>query len=73
MRESRKKTTKSDLKNEIKKEIKSELKNELKICSINIRELEVLNDHKPVPLNIANKVMKAICKITIKIKEIVII
>ena len=32
----------------------------------NKRELEVLNEHKPVPLNIAFEVMKAICKITIK-------
>jgi len=31
--------------------------------------LEVLNDHKPVPLNIANKVMKAISKIIIKTKK----
>jgi hypothetical protein len=32
----------------------------------NKRELEVLNDHKPVPLNIDIKVMKAICKIIIE-------
>ena len=55
--------SKSDLKNEIKQEIKSELD------SKNDKELEVLNEHKPVPLNIANKVMKAICKIIIKTKK----
>ena len=35
----------------------------------NKRELEVLNEHKPVPLNIAIKVMKAICKIIIETKK----
>ena len=35
----------------------------------NKRELEVLNEHKPIPLNIANKVMKAICKIIIETKK----
>ena len=35
----------------------------------NKRDLEVLNDHKPVPINIAIKVMKAICKIIIKTKN----
>ena len=35
----------------------------------NKRDLEVLNDHKPVPLNIANKVMKAISKIIIETKK----
>ena len=61
--------SKVDLKNEIKQEVKSELKNELKISLKNKRELEVLNDHKPVPLNIAIEVMKAICKITIETKK----
>ena len=61
--------SKSDLKNEIKNEIKSELKNELKTGSKNERELQVLNEHKPVPLNIANKVLKAICKIKIETKK----
>ena len=40
-----------------------------KIGAKNEREFEVLNDHKPVPLNIAIEVMKAICKITIKTKK----
>ena len=66
---SEEKTDKSDLKNEIKQEIKSELKNKLKTESKNKRELEVLNDHKPVPLNIAIRVMKAICKIIIETKK----
>ena len=61
--------SKVDLKNEIKQEVKSELKNELKISLKNKGELEVLNDHKPVPLNIAIEVMKAICKITIETKN----
>ena len=61
--------SKSDLKNEIKQEIKSELKNELKTGSKSIRKLEVLNKHKPVPLKIAIKVMKAICKIIIETKK----
>ena len=43
-----------------------ELKNEIGAGLKRERELEVLNDHKPVPLNIAIEVMKAICKITIK-------
>ena len=64
-----KRNSKSGLKNEIKQEFKSELKNELKTGSKNKRELEVLNEHKPVPLNIAIKVMKAICKIIIETKE----
>ena len=65
---SEEKTDKSDLKNEIKQEVKSQLKNELKIELKSKRELEVLNEHKPVPLNIAIKVMKAICKIIIETK-----
>ena len=66
---SEEKTDKSDLKNEIKQEVKSQLKNELKKGSKSKRELEVLNEHKPVQLNIAIKVMKAICKIIIKTKK----
>ena len=65
---SEEKTDKSDLKNEIKQEVKSQLKNELKKGSKSKRELEVLNEHKPVQLNIAIKVMKAICKIIIETK-----
>ena len=61
-----KKNSKNDLKNEIKQELKLELKNEIGAGLKRERELEVLNDHKPVPLNIAFEVMKAICKITIK-------
>ena len=67
------KTDKGDskrvLKNEIIQEVKSQLKNELKTVSKSKRELEVLNEHKPVPLNIAIKVMKAICKIKIETKK----
>ena len=44
-------------------------KKKAKIDYKNEREFEVLNDHKPVPLNIAIEVMKAICKITIKTKK----
>ena len=40
-----------------------------KIDPKNEREFEVLNDHKPVPLNIAIEVMKAICKIKKKKKK----
>ena len=61
--------SKSELKKEIEQEVKSQLKNELKTESKNKRELEVLNEHKPVPLNIAYKVMKAICKIIIETKK----
>ena len=61
--------SKSELKKEIEQEVKSQLKNELKTESKNKRELEVLNEHKPVPLNIAIKVMKAICKIIIETKK----
>ena len=66
---SEEKTDKSDLKNEIKQEVKSQLKNKLKTGSKRKRKLEVLNKHKPVPLNIANKVMKAICKIIIETEK----
>ena len=34
-----------------------------------VKNEEVSKGHKPIPLNLANKVMKAICKITIKTKE----
>ena len=61
--------SKSELKKEIEQEVKSNLKNELKTESKNKRELEVLNEHKSVPLNIAIKVMKAICKIIIETKK----
>ena len=67
--ETDKNDSKSELKKEIEKEVNSELKNELKTESKNKRELEVLNEHKPVPLNIAIKVMKAICKIIIETKK----
>ena len=61
--------SKSGLKKEKKQKIKSERKNKLKYNSKSNRELEVLNEHKPVPLNIAIKVMKAICKIIIETKK----
>ena len=48
---------KSEIK-QIKQELKKELRNEF-------RGPEANTGHKPVPLNIANKVMKAICKITV--------
>ena len=57
-----KKGIKNKLKNEIKNEVIKEVKNKIK-------SEEVIIGSKPVPLKIANKVMKSICKITIKIKE----
>ena len=54
-----------ELKNELKNEIKNELKNEPKIDGKN----EVIIGSKPIPLKIANKVNKAICKITIETNE----
>ena len=58
------------IKTGIKKEIKNEIKNEvIKEVKNKIKTEEVIIGSKPVPLNIANKVMKSICKITIKIKE----
>ena len=56
---------KKELKNELKNEIKNELKNEPKIDGKN----EVIIGSKPIPLKIANKVNKAICKITIETNE----
>ena len=53
---------KSELKNELKSEVIKEVKNKIKGD-------EVIIGRKPVPLKIANKVMKSICKITIKKKE----
>ena len=46
--------------NEMKKELKNELKN---------GKNEVIIGSKPIPLKIANKVNKAICKITIETNE----
>ena len=59
---------KNDLKNEIKKELKSELKNELKIGSKSEKESEAYTGHKPIPVQIVNKVLKSICKITVEKK-----
>ena len=74
MEASLEKTTKTGLKNELKNEIKKEVRNELKKEIIKevknkIKADEVIIGSKPVPLKIANKVMKSICKITIKMKE----
>ena len=63
--ESFKNGDKQELKNEIKEELKIELKNEFKIGT----KSEVIMGHRPVPLKIANKVMKSICKITIDSKK----
>ena len=63
--ESFKNGDKQELKNEIKEELKTELKNEIKIGT----KSEVIMGHRPVPLKIANKVMKSICKITIDSKK----
>ena len=64
---------KKEIKNEIKSEVKKELKNEAKIgIKINPNEgikSEVFTGHKPIPVNIINKVMKSICKITIETKK----
>ena len=51
---------KNEVYDELKDKIKSELKDEAK--------LEVNTGHKPIPFNVANKVVKAICKISIKPK-----
>ena len=56
---------KSEIKNELKKELKDEIKSNSKIETKN----EVFTGHKPIPLKIANKVMKSICKISIKTKK----
>ena len=53
------------LKSEIKNEIKDEIKNELK----NDKKNEAYTGHKPIPIKIANKVMKSICKITVELNE----
>ena len=53
---------KSELKNELKSEVIKEVKNKIKGD-------EVIIGSKPIPLKIANIVMKSICKITIKKKE----
>ena len=61
---------KREVRNEIKKEVRNELKKEIiKEVKNKIKADEVIIGSKPVPLKIANKVMKSICKITIKIKE----
>ena len=61
---------KKEIKNEIKKEVRNEIKSEvIKEVKNKIKGDEVIIGSKPVPLKIANKVMKSICKITIKIKE----
>ena len=52
---------KIESKNNTKKELKNEPKNDGKN--------EVIIDPKPIPLKIANKVNKAICKITIETNE----
>ena len=54
------------LKNELKSQIKTEIKNEFKIQS---KTDEVFTGHKPIPLKIAIKVMKSICKIIITTKK----
>ena len=64
-KESCKNGDKNELKNEIKEELKIELKNEFKIGT----KSEVIMGHRPIPLKIANKVMKSICKITIDTKK----
>ena len=64
-KEERNEMKKKELKNELKNEIKNELKNEPKIDGKN----EVIIGSKPIPLKIANKVNKAICKITIETNE----
>ena len=64
-KESCKNVDKNELKNEIKEELKTELKNEFKIGT----KSEVIMGHRPIPLKIANKVMKSICKITIDSKK----
>ncbi len=35
----------------------------------NSKENELYTGHKPIPISLANKVIKSICKITIKGKE----
>ena len=61
---------KKEIKNEIKKEVRNEIKSEfIKEVKNKIKADEVIIGPKPIPLKIANKVMKSICKITIKIKE----
>ena len=63
---SEEKTIKTGIKKEIKNEIKKEV---IKEVNSKIKADEVIIGSKPVTLKIANKVMKSICKITIKIKE----
>ena len=47
-----------------------ELRNEFQIeaKSSQVKD-EVFTGHKPIPIKIVNKVMKSICKITVKTKE----
>ena len=63
---SEEKTIKIGLKKELKNRIKSEIIKEVKN---NIKVDEVIIGSKPVPLKIAIKIMKSICKITIKMNK----
>ena len=48
---------------------KSKEKNEIK-DEVQIEVIEVYKGHRPIPIKIANKVMKAICKIIIRTKKL---
>ena len=64
-----KRKEKKPCQNKNKPGLKSESKKEKKIEPGNDGKNEVIVGAKPFPIKIVNKVMKAICKITIQIKE----
>ena len=68
-----KRELKNEIKNEIKDELNQELKNELKREIKNVSKdeakIEVLTDQRIISVKTITKVMKAIGKITIKLKN----
>ena len=58
-----------EIKNEIYNDIKNEIINEAKKNLEKEKRPEVLTGHRPLPVNIMNKVTKAVCKITIANNE----